>query len=405
MSIRNATTVAALLAAATSISLVGACGDDSGDAAGTGGGAASSSAGSTSTVSTTATTASGRGGGGTDAGAGGSTPDTVSVEGDVLAFLTEVPGPRIAGATVTVLEHPEMTVVTGADAHFRFEGLVPGEDFTLLVEHEDIKPTQTATLTVGPGGIDPLSVQVLPKTLFAALSALVPLPIEEDMHCVIASTAARFGGSLYVHLRQGLPDVEVALSPTPPEGSGPIYFNEEVLPDPGQPATSIDGGVFFYRVPPGNYTMSATREGYAFNTVRFQCRAGIVVNAGPPLGLLAHVLAPDYSAGLDRPADDDSDATDSLCDATAACVNERGDAGDYPDATVTSCKAMFRNVWAQVDEVCDEGRALRDAAAAVYACRSESCDQTLGADDVCVGEEEAFRDAEAIYGACVADGA
>ena len=42
-------------------------------------------------------------------------PAQVSVEGDVLAFLTEVPGPRIDGATVSVVERPEISVVTGPD--------------------------------------------------------------------------------------------------------------------------------------------------------------------------------------------------------------------------------------------------------------------------------------------------
>jgi hypothetical protein len=188
-------------------------------------------------------------------------PAIVAVEGDVLAFLTEVEGPRIAGATVSILEHPEMRVTTGADAHFRFEGLLEGTDVTLLVEHPDIKTTQTATVTLGPQGIPAFSIQVVPVTIFNALSALVPMPVEEDKYCVIASTVARMGGSLYVRLRQGAPDVQVSLEPAVPAESGPIYFDEDVLPAIGQGATSIDGGVLFYRVPPGDYVMSASRAG------------------------------------------------------------------------------------------------------------------------------------------------
>ena len=378
-----------------------ACGDDSGGSGGSGAtSAADVSSSATGAGGATASASSGSSGSG---GQGGG-PREVSIEGDVLAFLTEVPGPRIAGASVSILEHPEMTVVAGDDAHFRFDGLHEGEDVTLVVEHEDIKTTQTATITLGPGGIQPWSVQVLTNALFGILSTLVPLPVEEETHCVIASTAARFGGSLYVHLRQGLPDVEVALEPAPPEGSGPIYFDEEVLPAPEQPATSIDGGVFFYRMPPGDYVMSAEREGYVFNTVRFNCRPGIVVNAGPANGLQAHVEEPDYGAGVDRPADDDSDTTDALCEATAACVNEEGAADDYPPATLASCKAMFRTTWASVHEECDAGRALRDAATAVYAGRAAGpCEVTLGHDEACADEEAAFREAEAAYGACVAE--
>jgi hypothetical protein len=250
-------------------------------------------------------------------------PAVIAVEGDVLAFMSEVGGERIAGATVSILEHPEMKVVTGADAHFRFEGLLEGTDVTLLVEHPDFKTTQTATVTLGPNGINPFAVQVVPKAIFGALSTLVPLPVEEDKYCVIATTVARMGGSLYVHLRQGAPDVQVSLQPSVPAESGPIYFDEDVLPAVGQPATSKDGGVLFYRVPPGDYVMSAARAETVFNQVRFQCRAGIVVNAGPPMGLLANVASPAYGSGQIRPADSYSAATDSLCEATAACVNRR----------------------------------------------------------------------------------
>ncbi|NUP13387.1 MAG: carboxypeptidase regulatory-like domain-containing protein [Polyangiaceae bacterium] len=327
--------------------------------------------------------------------------ELVTIEGDVLAFMTEVQGERIEGATVSIVEHPEMSVVTGADAHFRFEGLEEGTAVTLLVEHPDFKTTQTATITLGPNGVDPFSIQVVPNSLFNALSSLVPLPVEEDKYCVIATTVARLGGSLYVYLRQGAAGAAVSLDPPVSAESGPIYFNENVLPDPDQPATSKDGGVLFYRVPPGDYVMTAQRPDTLLNEVRFQCRAGVIVNAGPPLGLLANIPAPDYGAGQDWPADVDTASTDALCAKTAACVNEDAGVTNYPDVTIESCKAMFANMWASIDASCDETRALRDAARSLYECRTVSCDVTLGGDDVCVPEEEAFEAAQASYGSCL----
>lgn len=329
-------------------------------------------------------------------------PKKVTVEGDVLAFLTEVPGPRIEGATVTVVEHPELQVVTGSDAHFRFEDLEQGTDLTLRVEHPDLKTTQTATITLGPNGVNPFSVQVLPTSLFNVLVNLVPMDPELDKYCAIATTVARFGGSLYVSLRQGMPGITASIDPPVPEESGPIYFNESVLPDEDQPSTSIDGGLLYYRVPPGDYTLTAHREGIAFNTVRFHCEAGLVVNAGPPLGLLAHIVDPDYAAGAELPDDEDTAATDALCEATAVCVNEEAMVEDYPAATVASCKAMFRNAWAAVDDDCPAAASLRDTARGVYQCRVGSCDSTLG-EDICQSEERAFSEAELAYGACIKD--
>jgi hypothetical protein len=136
--------------------------------------------------------------------------------------------------------------------------------------------------------------------------------------------------------------------------------------------------------------------------VRFQCRAGLVVNAGPPMGLLANVPNPRYGGGQVRPADDYSASTDALCEATATCVNQAAGTINYPDVMLASCKAMFADTWAFVDATCDTGAAMRSAARALYTCRAASCDITLGGDEACTAEEAAFTAAQAPYGACLA---
>lgn len=65
----------------------------------------------------------------------------------------------------------------------------------------------------------------------------------------------------------------------------PIYFNDEVLPDAAQKTTSIDGGVLWPNVPPGEYTLSASLAGTSFATVHARCEDGWVVNANPVWGL------------------------------------------------------------------------------------------------------------------------
>lgn len=328
-------------------------------------------------------------------------PERVSIEGDLFAFLTEVDGPRISGATVSILEHPEKTVVTGADAHFRFDDLEEGSAVTLVASHPDFKTSRTATVTLGARGVQPFSVQMVPTGLFNALAAIVPMPPELDKYCAIASTVARMGGSLFVHLRQGMPGVTVQLTPAVPQESGPIYFDEQVLPNVAQKATTIDGGVLFYRVPPGDYTMTASRGGATFNQVKIRCEAGVIVNAGPPLGLLANVAEPDYASGGDRADDAFSAASDALCEKTAACVNEKAMATNYPPVTVASCKANYDNTWAHVDVGCDASSHVRDAARALYACRAADCALALGDDTACAAEDAAFRAAEDAYGACL----
>jgi len=186
-----------------------------------------------------------------------------------------------------------------------------------------------------------------------------------------------------------------------PAESGPIYFNESVLPDVAQTSTSKDGGVVLINVPPGEYDLSATKPGLVFEPVHVKCRAGVVVNAGPPLGILAHVLGADPGGGALYQDDEYSASTGALCEQTAACVNAKN-ADHYPAATVESCKAMFRNALSFVDASCDADGAFRGAWKALFDCRATSCDLALGGDDACAVEDAAFVDAMAVYGACYA---
>lgn len=336
-------------------------------------------------------------------GCGSTEPEKklTTIEGDILPFTTEVAGKRVVGAKVTILERPDLSFTTGEDAHFLFEGIEVGTDVTLVVEHPDFKATQTATMKVGPKGIHPFPIQVVSLQLYDLLAALMPLDPQQDRFCAIATTAARFGGGLYAALRQGMPGVEVELEPAARPESGPVYFNDDVIPDRNQVGTSIDGGVLYYRVPPGDYVMRAKRSGAVFSEVRFKCRAGFVVNAGPPLGVMAHVKSPDHALGLERVADAYSDVTDALCEKTAVCVREREMAENYKAATIKSCKQHFRNTWAFVDEDCAASSGIKDKAKAVYECRTASCADNLG-EDVCPDAESAFRAAENIYAACIA---
>ncbi len=54
-------------------------------------------------------------------------------------------------------------------------------------------------------------------------------------------------------------------------GIGPIYFNEAVLPDPGQLETSLDGGVTWLNMPLNHtYSVTAEKDGVVYPTVRFR---------------------------------------------------------------------------------------------------------------------------------------
>src|SRR5512135_2279915 len=50
-------------------------------------------------------------------------PVLVPIDGDVMPFLSEVDGPRVAGATISIVEHPGMTTTSDAGGHFHFDGI------------------------------------------------------------------------------------------------------------------------------------------------------------------------------------------------------------------------------------------------------------------------------------------
>lgn len=332
---------------------------------------------------------------------GVATTSTASVKGDVMPFASEVDGPRVSGAKISILEHPEKSITTGADAHFQIDGLDVGSPVTLVFEHPSFHAMQTGTFTLGAHGIDPFAVQAVSNSLFALLQSVIGVtPNASD--CIVSTTVTRLGGSLYVALRQGEEGATIALDPKPAGATGPIYFNANVVPDPKQTSTSKDGGAVYVNVPPGEYTLSGSKAGLVFEPVKITCRAGVLVNAGPTLGVSAHVVAPDRAGGESYASDAFSATSDALCDATAKCVQMKNGAAAYPDATRASCKTMFKDMWSTIDATCDASAGFRAAAKALFTCRGASCTVTLGGDEACTAEDAAYVKAMETYGACYA---
>ncbi len=326
-------------------------------------------------------------------------PAQVSVEGDVFAFLSEVSGPRVSGATISVLEQPGKSATTGADGHFEIDGLDQGSEVTLVMSDSTFYPTQSATYTLGASGIHPFALQALPSELFTLLSGMFA-GLDQTSSCVLATTVTRLGGTLHVDARQGEAGSQLTISPQPAGIKGPVYFDTNVLPDTTLTSTTEDGGGLYYNVPPGDYVLSATKPGFTFTPVKMKCRAGYLVNAGPPIGLQSSVTSPDWGAGSGYPSDEYTASTDAMCTETAACVNAQNDAGAYPAATLTDCKATFRRVLSFVDTTCDATAHVRDTWKAYFDCKAATCTLALGGDSACATEEQAYVAALQVYAPC-----
>ncbi|STX51005.1 Uncharacterised protein [Legionella busanensis] len=219
---------------------------------------------------------------------------TVLISGFARSFLSEKP---IADATITVLEDENLKFKTDSKGLFGpFEWPV-GQPLTLVFEKpgtfwSGYKTTQTATLIVPPEGINNtnflknISFQVPSNIAYKFFS--LAMGIKEDPNaCQIAATITPPNKTLD-DLPQGIEGVTVTLSPA--INAKPFYFGILPITQKTNPfsrkltATSLDGGIAFPNIPPGNYILEAQKDGITFSKVNIKARNGILVNASPPFG-------------------------------------------------------------------------------------------------------------------------
>jgi hypothetical protein len=197
-------------------------------------------------------------------------------------------GPSLEGATVSVAEAPEYHTTVTADGTFAFEA-PSGAPLSFLIEQPGFPPNQSAAIPIEPEGIAELGFQVPTESTFNLLAILADIDSPDPSRCQVSTTVSRAGTEPYGGPALGEPDVVVSIDPPLPSDSGPIYFqyvsDKTIIPDRTLPMTSIDGGVIFANVPPGEYVLRATKEGKQFTPVEIRCRAGRLVNAAPPHGL------------------------------------------------------------------------------------------------------------------------
>ncbi len=215
---------------------------------------------------------------------------TITVSGTAFAFsLPGQPYGRIGGATITILEHPGLTTTTAADGSFVLAAVPAGTTATFVLVAAGFPEAQTKTFSLPAGDLERVTFQVPDDRLFGLMAQMIAVDID-PAQCQLVTTVTRVGKSIYDEGAHGEAGALVAIEPALPAENGPIYFNENVIPDRAQPESSEDGGVLFVNVPPGTYTLRAEKAGVPFEAVTMTCRPGVLVNASPPYGLQA--LAP-----------------------------------------------------------------------------------------------------------------
>ena len=211
----------------------------------------------------------------------------VLIKGTAYAFDNQVP---IAGATIEARGAPGAVATSDSRGHYRLH--VPaGRKVTPFVEAEGYHGIYLQTLKTHQRTLRKINFQVPTERTYFALAALLHVKLDQNgdpRRCAIVSTVSTKAISdlsfreFVAYGAHGVPGATAATTPRLPD---PIYFNDDVIPDPSISETSTDGGVIWTEVPSGTYRVSAQHPSKRFASFVATCRNGRVVNANPPWGL------------------------------------------------------------------------------------------------------------------------
>ena len=213
---------------------------------------------------------------------------TVHIRGTAYEFNNT--GVRLGGATIRVAERPRLRATVGRDG--TYDLAVPDRatvtPYIVAAGHHTIF---LQTFRTAGEDLDRVNFQTPTEGIYRALAALLAVPLGpggELRACAIVSTFST-RNVRDVSFRQftayGAHGLAGATAFATPELPAPIYFNENVIPDPAQQRSSIDGGVVWTGVRAGVYRVRARHPSTRFASFVATCRPGRVVNANPPWGL------------------------------------------------------------------------------------------------------------------------
>ena len=221
--------------------------------------------------------------------------DTVTISG--RAYVFNHMSTYLSGATIKVREIPGLSATTDQNGDYVLE--VP--DDRNVTPYIDPPPgyneIDLQTFHTRGEDIENANFQTPADLEYGLLAAILTIPMDEATgrpeQCVIVTTASarNVRGVDYETFHQRTPHgVAGATSEESPAIDGPIYFNENVIPDATATATSEDGGIVWSIVPAGTYRIVTTSPDTRFASFLATCKDGRVINANPPWG--AYELSP-----------------------------------------------------------------------------------------------------------------
>ncbi len=152
-------------------------------------------------------------------------------------------------------------------------------DFSFVYEKEGWVTTKTNVITIADVDDTDLAIQYIDPFFFE--TAMRPF-VEGMMRTngypdflfenAMVVTVGKSWGSIHDdRLPHGDPGAVMTLSPDSEDFIGPIYFDEDVVPNVEWTSTSVDGGVTWLNMPLNEtYRVSAKKEGVRYPTVSFR---------------------------------------------------------------------------------------------------------------------------------------
>lgn len=232
---------------------------------------------------------------------------TVHISGKVYRFNhmdTTIPG-----AVVKVREYPGLQAVSDSQGDYDLE--VPNDvNVTPYLVSGQIQAmgnpmsnhyNEIDLQTFHPRGKDlenanfqtPTDAEYIGLKLLLEIPSDPADPLSRPDRCVVVTTSSARNvrevdyQTFWDRTPHGVAGTTALAEPAVP---GPIYFNEHVIPDRTETATSEDGGIIWEVVPTGTYRMIGSNPGTGFASFLATCAPGRVVNANPPWGM--YELAP-----------------------------------------------------------------------------------------------------------------
>lgn len=206
---------------------------------------------------------------------------TVKLSGKINHFGNPDYHAIVSGVHVWIAEYPFSSgagVVSDENGWWSFsirKYAGTNVDISLIYEKQEWPTTKSNALSIGDSDDPDIAIQFIDRDYYynemkpkveSMLRLVAPKSGGKMKNAMVATVGKSWASMHDDRLPHGDPGATVTKIR---DAIGPIYFNEKVQPDPLYGKTSVDGGVAWLNVPPGEHIVTAERAGVKYASVKF----------------------------------------------------------------------------------------------------------------------------------------